>query len=44
LLVAAMVPLMAGLVLWLPLAMLSAYTAYRDIFGAGERRDAASVL
>jgi uncharacterized membrane protein len=31
--VVAMVPLMLGLVLWVPLAMLSVYAAYRDIFG-----------
>jgi uncharacterized membrane protein len=33
LLVVAMLPFMLGLLLWVPLAMLSIYTAYQDIFG-----------
>lgn len=33
LLVVALAPFMLGLLLWVPLAMLSVYTAYRDIFG-----------
>jgi uncharacterized membrane protein len=32
LLVVALAPFMLGLLLWVPLAMLSVYTAYRDIF------------
>ena len=32
LLVVAMAPLFAGLVLWVPLAVISGYTSYRDIF------------
>jgi uncharacterized membrane protein len=32
LLVVAMAPLLAGLVLWVPLAVISGYTSYRDIF------------
>jgi len=32
LLVVAVAPLFAGLVLWLPLAVISSYTSYRDIF------------
>jgi uncharacterized membrane protein len=34
LLVVAMAPLFAGLVLWVPLAVISGYTSYRDIFPA----------
>jgi uncharacterized membrane protein len=34
LLVVAMAPLFAGLVLWVPLAVISSYTSYRDIFSA----------
>ena len=34
LLVVAMAPLFAGLVLWVPLAVISSYTSYRDIFAA----------
>ena len=32
LLVVAMAPLFAGLVLWVPLAVISGYTSYRDVF------------
>jgi uncharacterized membrane protein len=32
LLVVAVAPLFAGLVLWMPLAVISGYTSYRDIF------------
>jgi hypothetical protein len=38
LLLIALLPLMAGLVLWIPLAMLSVYTAYRDIFAWSEQK------
>jgi uncharacterized membrane protein len=34
LLVVAMAPLLAGLVLWVPLAVISNYTSYRDVFPA----------
>jgi uncharacterized membrane protein len=34
LLVVAVAPLFAGLVLWVPLAVISGYTSYRDIFAA----------
>jgi hypothetical protein len=34
LLVVAIAPLFAGLVLWVPLAVISGYTSYRDIFNA----------
>jgi uncharacterized membrane protein len=39
LLVVAMVPFMLGLVFWVPLAMLSVYTGYKDIFAGEERRE-----
>jgi hypothetical protein len=29
-----MAPLLAGLVLWVPLAVISNYTSYRDVFPA----------
>jgi uncharacterized membrane protein len=37
LLILALAPLLAGLVLWIPLAILSSYTSYKDVFvkGAG---------
>jgi len=35
LLVIAVVPLAAGLILWVPLAVISAYTSYRDVFVPG---------
>jgi hypothetical protein len=38
LLVMAMAPLFAGLVLWVPLAVISGYTSYRDIFSAPPAR------
>lgn len=35
LLLAALLPALAGLLLWVPLAMISTYTAYRDVFAPG---------
>jgi uncharacterized membrane protein len=42
LLTLALAPYMLGMVLWLPLATLSIYTAYREIFGARAATDAAA--
>ena len=36
LLLIAVLPLFAGLVLWVPLAVISAYTSYRDVFAASK--------
>lgn len=40
LLVLAMLPALVGLVLWLPLAVISTYTAYVDVFAAAAAQDA----
>lgn len=40
LLVLAMLPYLVGLILWMPLAVISAYTSYRDVFGADRQAPA----
>jgi hypothetical protein len=44
LLFAALLPALLGLVLWVPIAMISAYTGYRDVFPPGAAEPAPAAL
>jgi len=44
LLFAALLPALLGLVLWVPIAMISAYTGYRDVFPPGAAEPAPAEL